>query len=101
MSDEGKCPLWSHPCEYVSIVNDVERASEVMEQAKIKVEAQAAEIERQSELARVYRQAQLNAEAKLRREADNAKGWKKRCQHLEEKLAALDPAAIEAKEHLK
>ena len=45
MSDEGKCPLWSHPCEYVSIVNDVERASEVMEQAKIKVEAQAAEIE--------------------------------------------------------
>ena len=29
MTDEGKCPLWAHPCEYVSMV-----------------EAQAAEIER-------------------------------------------------------
>jgi hypothetical protein len=46
MTEYGRCPAFGYECEYVSIVNDVERASEVMEQAKIKVEAQAAEIER-------------------------------------------------------
>lgn len=47
------------------------------------------EIERQEGLVKIYRQAQLSAEAKLCREQANAKGWKKRAEFLETQLAAL------------
>jgi len=52
------------------------------------IEAMQAEIERQEELVRVYRGAQLRAEEKLCREQANSQGWKKRAELLETKLDA-------------
>lgn len=52
----------------------------------------AAEVARLEEQVRIYRGAQLNAEEKLSREQDNAKGWKLRAERLEEALAKAEAA---------
>jgi len=41
------------------------------------------------ELATIYRRAQLLAEEKLCRMTASEQGWRKRCEFLERKLAAL------------
>lgn len=52
----------------------------------------ADEVARLEEQVRIYRGAQLNAEEKLSREQDNAKGWKLRAERLEEALAKAEAA---------
>ncbi len=53
------------------------------------LDALRGEVERQENLAAVYRRAQLNTEEKLKRETCNSEGWKKRAQHLEATIAQL------------
>ena len=55
---------------------------------RAKIVALEAEIERQSELAKTYRRAQLTAEEKLCRSEQNAQGWKRRATFLAQQIEA-------------
>lgn len=62
--------------------------TDAMAEKDARIVAADAEADRQAELAKVYRRAQLTAEERLCREQANAKGWKIRAQYLER--AALE-----------